>query len=154
MDEIASPGRPTWQENVNNLNILVKDTPAFYSPGKGPRVAFTLTYSNKNSNTGIFGRGWRSPYDMKVFFLPSYYQDYPTLQVHRDNGRIETYEWDSQSYNPRSSTANYGYRDTIEKQQDGTVILSLRGGGKYYFMPEGGTAGGRIHTSKMRSETG
>jgi YD repeat-containing protein len=144
-DTPPSPGRPTWQVNVDNLNILVKDTPVFYSPGKGPEVAFTLTYSNENSNTGIFGRGWRSPYDMKVFFLPSNYQSYPTLQVHRDNGRIETYEWNGQSYNPRSSTANYGYRDTIEKQQDGTVILSLRGGGKYYFMPEGGTAEGRIH---------
>lgn len=140
-----SAGRPTWQVNVDNLNILVKDTPVFYSPGKGPEMAFTLTYSNENSNTGIFGRGWRSPYDMKVFFLPSSYQSYPTLQVHRDNGRIETYEWDGQSYNPRSSTANYGYRDTIEKQQDGTVILSLRGGGKYYFMPEGGADEGRIH---------
>jgi len=147
----ASAGRPTWQVNVNNLNILVKDTPVFYSPGKGPNIAFTLTYSNENSNTGIFGRGWRSPYDMKVFFLPSSYQNYPTLQVHRDNGRIETYEWQydyrtySYKYLPRSSTANYGYRDTIEKQQDGTVILSLRGGGKYYFMPEGGIAEGRIH---------
>lgn len=66
-----SGGSPTWIVNTVNLNLLVKDTPIWYSPGKGPHVAFTLTYSNENSNTGIFGRGWRSPYDMKVFFLPS-----------------------------------------------------------------------------------
>lgn len=142
----ASAGRPTWQVNVDNLNMLVTDTPVFYNPGKGPSVAFTLRYSNENSNTGIFGRGWRCPYDMKVFFLPSGYPNYPTLQVHRDSGRIETYEWNDYDnvYQPRSSSANYGYRDAIELT-NGTVVLSLRGGGKYYFMPEGGPAEGRIH---------
>jgi YD repeat-containing protein len=212
----ASPGRPTWQVNANNLNILVKDTPVFYNPGKGPNIAFTLAYSNENSNTGIFGRGWRSPYDMKLFFLPAtdyaetttttsfqpesgsltvlstagfpwegaivigsgvnseviYYRGTtqnsftivgrgpvpifalsgspvrlhtPTLQLHLDNGRIETYEWDDyyQSYSPRVSTANYGYRNTIQYGSSG-VVLSLRGGGKYYFMPEGSAAEGRI----------
>ncbi len=141
-----SAGRPTWQVNVDSLNILVTDTPAFYDPGKGPSVAFTLRYSNENSNTGIFGRGWRCPYDMKVFFLPSAYPGYPTLQVHRDSGRIETYEWNDadSKYEPRSSSASYGYRDTIELAS-GAPILSLRGGGKYYFMPSGGPAEGRIH---------
>ncbi len=139
-----SGGSPTWKVNVINLNLLVKDTPIWYNPGKGPQIAFTLTYSNENSNTGIFGRGWRSPYDMKVFFLPSNYPSYPSLQVHRDNGRIETYEWYGNQYLGRASMRSYGYRDTIEKQQDGTVVLSLKGGGKYYFMPEGTAAEGRI----------
>ena len=142
----SSPGRPTWSVNDANLNILVRDTPVFYNSGIGYNIAFTLNYSNENSNTGICGRGWRSVFDMKVFFLPSDDDDHPTLQVHRDSGRIETYEWNSTSeeYKPRSYSANYGYRDTIELitsgTASGTVILSLRGGGKYYFLPTG-----RIH---------
>lgn len=139
-----SAGSPTWKVNVINLNLLVKDTPIWYNLGKGPQIAFTLTYSNENSNTGIFGRGWRSPYDMKVFFLPSSDPDHPSLQVHRDNGRIETYEWDGNQYLGRASMRSYGYRDTIEKLADGTVVLSLKGGGKYYFVPEGQIAEGRI----------
>lgn len=140
-----SGGSPTWKVNVVNLNLIVKDTPIWYKPGNGPQIAFTLTYSNENSNTGIFGNGWRSPYDMKVFFLPSSDTTHPSLQVHRANGRIETYEWDADAYRPRLSMRNYGYRDTIEKLADGTVVLSLYGGGKYIFMPEGGVAEGRIH---------
>ncbi len=145
-----SGGAPTWRVNVVNLNLIVKDTPIWYNPGCGPQIAFTLTYSNENSNTGIFGQGWRSPYDMKVFFLPSSDPDHPSLQVHRDNGRIETYEWDYDSgtgtykYLGRSTMRSYGYRDTIEKLANGTVVLSLQGGGKYRFMPEGGIAEGRI----------
>ncbi|MCX6345477.1 MAG: cysteine peptidase family C39 domain-containing protein [Armatimonadetes bacterium] len=213
---IASAGRPTWSVNVDNLNILVKDTPVFYNPGKGPNIAFTLTYSNENSNTGIFGRGWRSPYDMKVFYLPATVyvttaisQDVttsspanteslsvtstyefpdsgaimlasgqnaevityssktsdsfqgitrgpvpisaasesvvdmhtPSLQVHLNNGRIETYIWNNsdQKYAPRN---NYGYRDSIGYSA-GKIVYSLRSGGKYHFMPEGGPAEGR-----------
>ncbi len=146
----ASPGRPSWKVNTNTMNLLVTDTPVWYDTGVGYNIAFTLNYSNENSNTGIFGCGWRSVYDMKVFFLPSGDLDHPTLQVHRDSGRIETYEWQydsvtlSYKYLPRSSTANFGYRDAVELT-NGVVILSLRGGGKYYFMPERGTAEGRIH---------
>lgn len=139
-----SGGSPTWVINTVNLNLLVKDTPIWYNPGKGPHVAFTLTYSNENSNTGIFGCGWRSPYDMKVFFLPSGDPYHPSLQLHRANGRIETYEWESDQYLGRSSMRSYGYQDTIQKLTDGTVVLSLKNGGKYYFMPEGGIAEGRI----------
>lgn len=157
----CSKGRPTWKVNTNNMNLLVSDTPVWYSPGKGYDIAFTLNYSNENSNTGIFGRGWRSVYDMKVFFLPSGYQNYPTLQVHRDTGRIETYLWNGTSYAPRSYSANYGYRDAIkilsageaaaESQTgstvaEGSVMLTRRGGGKYFFKPgTDGTVAGRIH---------
>jgi len=135
--------------------MLVRDTPIWYNPGKGPQVAFTLTYSNENSNTGIFGRGWRSPYDMKVFF------GYQSLQVHRSNGRIETYEWNGSegAYVPRYLMRNYGYRDTIKiltaqeaealniPDGAGTVMLSLRSGGKYFFKKAGSGANveGRIY---------
>ncbi len=127
------------------MNLIVEDTPIWYDPGQGPKIAFTLTYSNENSNTGIFGPGWRCPYDMRVFFLPGY-QDHPTLQVHRSNGRIETYRWNGSAYQPRASTKNYGYRDTIEQLEDDSVVLTLRGGGKYSFMPEGTQVEGRIWT--------
>ncbi len=142
-----SGGSPTWKMNTNNFNVMVTDTPIWYNPGKGPGVAFTLHYSNENSNTGIFGRGWRCLYDTIVHFLPPGNNGHPDLQLHRDNGRIETYQWDqgSSSYKPREFMRNYGYHDTIEKLTDGTVVLSLSGGGKYYFMPEGGPAEGRIH---------
>jgi YD repeat-containing protein len=124
--------------NTNNLNLIVQDTPIWYDPGRGPKVEFAMTYSNENSNTGFFGPGWRCQYDMRVFFLPSYYENYPTLQVHRADNRIETYEWDGfSSYQPRTGMGNYGYRDTIEKLQDGTVVLTLREGGKYRFKTDG-----------------
>lgn len=171
-DSVPAGGSPIWEVNTINLNMLVKDTPIWYNPGTGPQIAFTLTYSNENSNTGIFGPGWRCPYDMKVFFLPGC-QNYPDLQVHRDNGRIETYEYDcnTSQYNPRSGMAAYGYRkgynpvsqtseyikiltaDEAGQNQEnvpdgaGTVMLVLPGGGKYFFKKQGSgaTVEGRIY---------
>lgn len=137
-------GAPTWKANMINLNLLVKDTPIWYNPGKGPQIAFTLTYSNENSNTGIFGKGWRSPYDMKVFFLPSGDEDHPGLQVHRANGRIETYEWTGSQYLGRQSMRSYGYQDKLEFVNDVPILTLKGGGGKYYFVQEGSVAEGRI----------
>jgi len=42
------------------------------------------------------------------------------LRVHLASGRIETYLWNGQAYVARN---NYGYRDSIEKLQNGTVVL-------------------------------
>lgn len=150
-------GRPTWKVNTVNLNLMVRDTPIWYNPGRGPEIAFTLTYSNDSSDTGIFGPGWRSPYDTKVYFLPSSYANHVSLQIHRDSGRIETYEWNGTQYVPREGFANWGYRDKVDKLETagvardgttvlpiGTVVLTLQGGGAYYFKPEGGSDEGRI----------
>jgi len=155
----CSAGRPTWKVNTVNLNILVSDTPIWYNTGKGYSIAFALNYSNENSNTGIFGRGWHCVYDMKVFFLPE-----SDLQVHRDTGRVETYEFDSSgsAYAPRDGYENYGYRDDIKVLDSagavaesregstvatGSVRVTRRGGGKYFFMPAsaGETVQGRIY---------
>ncbi len=149
-----SRGRPSWMLNTNNMNLVVTDTPAWYNTGQGPNVDLTLTYANENSNTGIFGRGWRSSYDMKVFFLPSGDDSHPGLQVHRDTGRIETYWWNGSAY----SGGNYyyygslGYTDSIAIAGDGTVVLSFADGGKYYFKPSTDIAQGRIW--KVEDTTG
>lgn len=146
-----SPGSPSWWINTVNLNLLARDTPIWYNPGLGPGIALTLTYSNENSNTGIFGRGWHSPYDMKVFFVPSGNPSYPTLQLHRANGKVETYVRVGTSYVPRTlngiNMAPYGYDDKIEFTNQ-VPILTLRDGGKYYFIKEGLMAEGRIQYIK------
>ena len=212
----SSPGRPTWSVNTVNMNLVVQDTPIWYDPGRGPKIAFNLNYNNYGSNTGIFGPGWRCLYDMRVYFLPTstqaqtttsqditpsspdngdplnvastgnfpvsgmilvssggnsevmaysstesgafkgitrgpnpisalsgsgVEQHTPTLQVHRDNGRIETYEWSNDRYRPSgtfsSPAEEWGYRDTVEMSLDGRVTLYLQGGGKYVFNAEG-----------------
>ena len=157
----VSGGRPSWKVNTVNLNILVTDTPIWYNPGKGYNIAFTLNYSNENSNTGIFGRGWHSVYDMKVFFLPGYDTQHPDLQVHRDTGRVETYQYQYDGsiykYIPRTGYEAYGYRDEIEilnstdaaaeSVAEGSIRIKRRGGGKYFFKPQGSglTIEGRIY---------
>lgn len=159
-DDGLSLGAPTWRVNTANLNLLVRDTPIWYDSGRGPKIEFTLNYSNENSNTGVFGRGWRCQYDMKVFFLPSDIEGIPILQLHRADGRIETYcprlpgTWQGGGapspsdyvYDPRPKTASYGYRDKIRLDSGSGIrpIVDLRSGGRWYFAPAGGPAEGRI----------
>ena len=204
-----SSGSPTWKVNAILLNLVAEDTPIWYDPGRGPKIAFTLTYSNNNSNKGIFGIGWRCIYDMRVFSLPystslqtvtteemttsstTVYVDStagfpasgtiivrseneseiiayeskqgtsfegltrgpnpigapidssvelyaPSLQVHRDNGRIETYDWNTSlgGYAATSLYAEYGYKDSVQKEGEITT-LNLQGEGKYVFNQDG-----------------
>ncbi len=135
-------GYPRWKANTQNLNLNVIDTPIWYNPGKGPGVVFTLSYSNENSDSGLFGLGWRCYYDMKVFFLPpADPADPKTLQIHLADGRIETYEWamlgGQSQYLPQSITSSYGYvNEAYRDASDGSIVYKLRSGGKYVFRPE------------------
>ena len=136
----ASPGRPTWKLNTDNLNLLVSDTPIWYSTGDGYNIAFTLNYSNESSNTGIFGRGWRCVYDMKVFFLPSSYQDYPTLQVHRDSSQnvaeADVYDAYGSHVYPSTDPPSSGYAGQLFYYTDTTSLMYLKA--RYYDPMRGG----------------
>jgi len=142
-----SKGRPTWRVNTNNLNLMVTDTPAWYVPSKGPVIAFTLKYSNENSNSGLFGNGWRCPYDMHVFY------GVDQVQLHRADGSIETYNLYGDTYYPRNPSLGYSDKFEIldattaqaEGVPEGTARLTYPDGGKNFFLAaDSGLANGCI----------
>ena len=65
-------GTPSWSVNLFSLNLIVRDTPSFYSPGKGPIVAWDLTFNSHDVNAGnspfnyLFGNNIWSPWQANV----------------------------------------------------------------------------------------
>ena len=45
-------GVPQWSLNLFSLNLILRDTPAFYTPGLGPKIAWTLTFNSQDPNAG------------------------------------------------------------------------------------------------------
>jgi len=45
-------GIPSWSVNLFSLNLMVRDTPAFYTPGRGPQISWDLTYNSLNDVPG------------------------------------------------------------------------------------------------------
>ncbi len=68
---------PSWNVNLFSLNLVVADTPAFYSPGLGPQVAWSLIYNSVNPNaivdvgpfSYLFGPNISCPYTAHVVDL-------------------------------------------------------------------------------------
>jgi RHS repeat-associated protein len=96
---------PSWSVNLYSLNLMVTDTPAFYSPGLGPQVAWDLTYNSVNPNTAtdvgpftyLFGPNVSCPYLAHVVDLGS------VAHVVMPDGRTDWYY----PINPGSNPVNY-----------------------------------------------
>ncbi len=60
----CSEGAPAWSVNMVNMNLYVTDTPLWYDPPIGPRVAITLSYNSQSSITHWepFGSKWQFNY--------------------------------------------------------------------------------------------
>jgi GT2 family glycosyltransferase len=65
-------GVPQWNLNLFSLNLILRDTPAFYAPGLGPKKSWDLIYNSQDPNAGsspfnyLFGAGVWSPYQTHV----------------------------------------------------------------------------------------
>ncbi len=102
---LRSYGTPTWSVNLYSLNLLVIDTPAFYSPALGPQVAWDLTYNSVNPNAAadigpfnyLFGPNVSCPYLAHVVDLGS------VAHVVMPDGRTDWYY----PTNPGSNPVNY-----------------------------------------------
>lgn len=45
-------GLPHWNLNLFSLNLILRDTPAFYTPGLGPKISWDLTYNSQDPKAG------------------------------------------------------------------------------------------------------
>ncbi len=134
-----SYGVPTWSVNLFSLNLVVNDTPAFYSPGLGPQVAWDLTYNSVNPNAAadvgpfnyLFGPNVACPYTAHVVDLGS------VAHVVMPDGRTDWYY----PTNPGSNPVNYapaattGIFNILTKDTSNNVFtLALAdNGGSYTF---------------------
>jgi RHS repeat-associated protein len=70
-------GVPAWSVNLFSLNLLVHDTPAFYTAGQGPRVSWDLTFNAYDPGSAtspfnyLFGPQISCPYLTHVVDLGS-----------------------------------------------------------------------------------
>jgi RHS repeat-associated protein len=70
-------GVPRWSLNLFSLNLVLSDTPAFYTPGLGPRISWDLTFNSYDPNAVsspfnyLFGAGIWCPYLTNVIDLGS-----------------------------------------------------------------------------------
>jgi GT2 family glycosyltransferase len=68
-------GVPQWNLNLFSLNLILRDTPAFYTPGLGPKISWDLIYNSQDPNaasspfTYLFGAGVWSPYQTHAIDL-------------------------------------------------------------------------------------
>jgi YD repeat-containing protein len=66
---------PQWNLNLFSLNLILRDTPAFYTPGLGPKISWDLTYNSQDPNaetspfTYLFGAGVWCRYQTHVIDL-------------------------------------------------------------------------------------
>ncbi len=126
---------PSWSVNLFSLNLVITDTPAFYSPGLGPQVSWDLTYNSVNPNAAadvgpfgyLFGPNISCPYTAHVVDLGT------VAHVVMPDGRTDWYY----PTNPGSGTVSYapaattGVFNTLTKDASSnafTLVLADNGG--------------------------
>jgi RHS repeat-associated protein len=144
---LRSYGVPAWSVNLFSLNLVVNDTPAFYSPGLGPQVAWNLTYNSVNPNAAadvgpfnyLFGPNVTCPYLAHVVDLGS------VAHVVMPDGRTDWYY----PVNPGSNPVNYtpaattGVFNTLTKDTSNNVFtLALADNGGTYTFGRAFSSGG------------
>jgi len=139
--------------NLFSLNLVVTDTPAFYSPGLGPQVAWSLTYNSVNPNAAadvgpfgyLFGPNVSCPYTAHVVDLGT------VAHVVMPDGRTDWYYPTNAGSNPvtYAPAGSTGVFNTLTKDTSNnlfTLTLSNRsatytfgrafasGGSSYYAL--------------------
>ncbi|WP_064604959.1 RHS repeat protein [Photobacterium sp. J15] len=104
----CNQGELSWFVDVNNLNLIIQDTPIFYDSAYGPNIEFTLTYNllAKNGKNNAIGNRWTHNYSEYVTFD----ETKEAITHHGAYGRIETYVVSGDKYYPDSANLIAGER--------------------------------------------
>jgi len=88
----CTEGAPKYFINLVNLNMMVEDTPLFYTPPKGPAVRVKLTYNaGDGAAPGYFGNSWSFNYDTHYIVNPSDSETVPDILLVRSDGRRDLF---------------------------------------------------------------
>ncbi|MEO6391635.1 MAG: RHS repeat-associated core domain-containing protein [Pyrinomonadaceae bacterium] len=112
--------------NVTNGNMYLQQTD-YQLPGVGPSIDFTRTYNSSRQVSGVFGPGWSTIYDERIYL----YEDHVVSLVLSDGrtvhgGRITTA---TNIFQP-ISTNFYG---TTVANSDGTFTVTFKDGSIHQF---------------------
>jgi RHS repeat-associated protein len=124
-----SMGNPSWLVNLYSFSLLVVDTPAFYTPGLGPKVAWDLTYNSiDNASVG-------SPFNyllgsfLSCPFLANVTESSTVVEVKMPDGRVDWYYPVNPNVNPIQYTpaSGTGIFNTLSKNTTTNVFtLTLK----------------------------
>lgn len=152
---LRSYGVPNWSVNLFSLNLIVNDTPAFYSPGLGPQVAWDLTYNSVNPNAAadvgpfnyLFGPNVSCPYLAHVVDLGS------VAHVVMPDGRTDWYYPNNPGSNPVNYTpaATTGVFNSLTKDTSSNVFtLALADNSGTYTFGRAFSSGGSNYYALTR----
>ncbi len=119
-----SNGIPSWSVNLASLNLMIRDTPGFYTPGLGPKVSWDLTFNSINANPAsdvgpfayLLGPNVSCSYGIHVADLGA------SAHVVMGDGRTDTYTaTGSGTYTPSAGT---GIFNALVKNGDGSFTLT------------------------------
>jgi hypothetical protein len=79
--------------NITNGNMYLQQTD-YSLPGVGPGINITRTYNSISSGIGLFGKGWSSDYDEKIYVLNS-----TNVRWFRADGQATTFTRSTDSHN-------------------------------------------------------
>jgi YD repeat-containing protein len=139
---------PQWNLNLFSLNLILRDTPAFYTPGLGPKISWDLTFNSIDPNAAsspfnyLFGAGVWSPYQTNVIdlgsqanvIMPDGREDYYTAVNLNTNPIVYTPAAGTGIYNQLTKNTTTNQFQLVLK--DHTVLTfgqELTSGGSSYY---------------------
>ena len=119
---LQSVGKPV---NVTNGNMWLKQTD-YSLAGLGENIDVTRTYNSADSSSGLFGSGWTSNYDERIFPYAG------VLRLKLGNGQ-NVFFGDSSNDNTVYVPANADFYRQITKNLDNTLTLTYKDGRIHQF---------------------
>ncbi|MEK6775683.1 MAG: cysteine peptidase family C39 domain-containing protein, partial [bacterium] len=114
----GSKGSPTFRVNMINFNLMVEDTPLYYTPGKGLPVEIILTFNTGDAAPpSNFGNKWSFNYDTHYLLNPD-----NNIVIIRPDGRRDTYLRNADN----TFTPPSGIFDTLTDNNNGEYTLYLK----------------------------
>jgi tetratricopeptide (TPR) repeat protein len=119
-------GSPQYSINAINLNLMIEDTPFYYTPGKGLPVKINMTFNSGDGNpSSYFGNKWSFNYDTHYILDPS-----NNVLIIRPDGREDTYTRNTDN----TFTAPPNVFDTLTDDGGDEYTLTLHGSRiKYHY---------------------
>jgi len=117
-------GNPVYSFNMSNLNMLVRDIPLYYTPGKGLPVQVEMTFNSGDAAPPSYlGNKWSLNYDTHYILDPS-----DNVTIIRPDGRRDTYtrNGDNSLSPPDGSNEPFPVDDTLVDDGAGEYTLTLK----------------------------
>uniref|UniRef100_UPI0025E7C25E cysteine peptidase family C39 domain-containing protein n=1 Tax=uncultured Thiodictyon sp. TaxID=1846217 RepID=UPI0025E7C25E len=133
--DLGSPnnchGECSWNVNPVNMNLFVGDTPLWYDPAVGPKVAIALSYNSQSANNQHepFGNKWQFNYGTYLVLDPG-----DTVTIYMPDGRRDIFTGDMAGhYTPPANVHNRlinlgGQRWELRFPDDSTFIYDIPAG--------------------------